>query len=79
MKDGNITDPATFCGWWQLRNLPHDRTVLKAAIDAGLVSRGGGMISLTLAGRTLREGHILNMRKAALRADLEAKLKELDA
>jgi hypothetical protein len=73
----SILDPATFCRWWQMRNLPHDRVLLKAAIAAGLVSRGGDMISLTWDGHTLQMEHIQAIQKAARRAELEAELKAL--
>jgi len=49
-----VRDPAAFRRWWQRRDLPNDRAILRAALAGGLVSKGGGLLFLTAAGVALR-------------------------
>ena len=47
-------DAATFERWWQRRDLPNDRKVVREVVAAGLVHEAGGLLSLTDAGKALR-------------------------
>lgn len=47
-----IASPAGFCAWWQKREPRNmDNRIRQAAVDAGLITAGGGLIYLTTKGR----------------------------
>jgi hypothetical protein len=49
-----IENASQFASWWQWRNQPNDRAIVKAAVNAGLVAKGGWLIGLTSKGKNLR-------------------------
>jgi hypothetical protein len=46
-------DATTFARWWQRRDLPNDKKILREAVAAGLVAKSGALIWLTAEGKTL--------------------------
>jgi hypothetical protein len=52
-----IADASRFQRWWTLRRHPHaiDEAIVMAAEKAGLLSRGGGILTLSQAGLALRD------------------------
>lgn len=53
-----IRNHDAFARWWTLRETRRglDRAIVTAAIEAGLIVKGSGLICLTIAGRELRNG-----------------------
>ena len=49
-----VKSPEHFAAWWQRRDSPNDRAIVRAAETSGLLWKAGGLLSLTDAGKALR-------------------------
>lgn len=71
-----VSDPKLFSTWWQNRAGRTDRNNIKAAVDAGLITRSSGMLALTGKGTEMRHLGLACGPRERDAADLARRLRE---